>query len=225
MATTNAEVISSYITDMIALESHLAKALAGQIEDLDKDNPSVVAELRGIHQTTQTHISALEAIAERRQSGAQDISEAVKRAGSALLGLGAAAVDFLRTEKLPKNLRDDYTAVSLASIGYVMLHTTALSLDDAEVADLAHRHLQDHARCTMTLHNLIPGVVVRFLQEEGLPARTDVLTKVAKNIEAVWKDESGVPQADDLVAGGSGRAKGWSTGEIADRGSPSDARA
>jgi hypothetical protein len=29
-------------------------------------------------------------------------------------------------------MRDDYTAFSLATIGYVMLHTTALSLDDGE---------------------------------------------------------------------------------------------
>lgn len=44
----------------------------------------------------------------------------LKRAGSAVLGLRAAAVDVVRTEGLPKNLRDDYTAFSHATIGYVM---------------------------------------------------------------------------------------------------------
>jgi hypothetical protein len=224
MASHTAEVISSYITDMLALEEHLSKAIAGQIEDLDKDDPYVVAELREIHATAVGHIAALKAIAERRQGTGQDIAEAVKRAGSALLGLGAAAVDFLRTEKLPKNLRDDYTAVSLASIGYVMLHTTALSLDDDEVAELAHQHLRNHAKCTMTLHNLIPGVVVEFLQAEGLPARSDVLAKVAANIESVWKDDNGVPRADDRAGDGNAGRKGWTSGQIADRGSPADLR-
>jgi hypothetical protein len=117
-----------------------------------------------------------------------------------VLGAGAAAIDFVRNEKLPKNLRDDYTATSLAAIGYVMLHTTAMSLGDRDVADLAHRHLRDHARNVMVLHNVIPSAVVRFLQNDGLPARTDVLTEVSRTIESVWSDQSGsVPDAADVA--------------------------
>ena len=67
---------------------------------------------------------------ERREARFFNINaaDAIKRAGSALLGLGAAAVDLVRNEGLPKNLRDDYTAFSLATIGYVMLYTTASAL-------------------------------------------------------------------------------------------------
>ncbi|MGQ0766402.1 MAG: DUF892 family protein [Gemmatimonadota bacterium] len=216
MPTREAEAISSYVTDMLALEQHIQKALRGQISDLESDYPAIVAELRSIETTTQRHISALEALAEQRQGTGQDVAESVKRIGSALLGFGAAAIDFLRTEKLPKNLRDDYTACSLASVGYVMLHTTALSLGDTEAAELAHRHLRGHARSTMTLHNVIPQAVVQFLQSDGLPARADVLREVARNIEAVWKDESGVPSADDISTGSS---RSWQTAQVGDRGS------
>ena len=95
---------------------------------------------------------------------------------------------------------------SLAAIGYVMLHTTALSLGDREVADLAHRHLKDHARSVMRLHNVIPSAVIAFLQHDGLPARTDVLQEVSRNIETVWRDESGsVPEAADIGALGTSR--------------------
>lgn len=218
MANREAEAISSYITDMLALEQHIQKALRGQIEDLESEYPAIVAELRTIEATTQRHMSALEALAEKRQGTGQDLSEAVKRIGSALLGFGAAAVDFLRTEKLPKNLRDDYTACSLASVGYVMLHTTALSLGDTEAAELAHRHLRGHAKSTMTLHNVIPQAVIQFLQSEGLPARADVLRQVQRNIVEVWKDESGVPSADDVTTAGS--ARGWERASAGDRGAP-----
>ena len=192
------EAINSYVTDMLALEQHIHKAINGQIEDLDEDYPDVVRHLRIVEREVEGHIENLKALVERRVEGGQGLADVVKRAGSAVLGAGAAAVDFVRNEKLPKNLRDDYTATSLAAIGYVMLHTTALSLGDREVAELAHRHLKDHARSVMRLHNVIPGAVIAFLQTEGLSARPDVLSDVSRNIESVWSDQSDeVPDASD----------------------------
>ena len=196
------EAINSYITDMLALEEHIEKALRGQIEDLEKDYPDFVREIRTVHATVENHISSLKLIAEEREAGAgKGVAEAVKRAGSAVLGVGAAAVDLVRTEKLPKNIRDDYTAASLATIGYVMLYTTGLSLGDTLVANLAHNHLQDYAKVTMTLHNIVPSAVITLLQEDGLPARQDVLSEVSQKIEAVWHQDSGVPSADEVTGG------------------------
>ena len=203
MAANNAnEAINSYITDMLALEQHIQKAIAGQIEDLDEDYPDVVTHLRVVEGQVEGHLDTLKRLVERRVSGGQGLADVVKRAGSSILGAGAAAVDFVRNEKLPKNLRDDYTATSLAAIGYVMLHTTARSLGDREVADLARLHLQDHARNVMLLHNVIPGAVVKFLQHEGLPARADVLSEVSRTIESVWSDQSDmIPDASEAATG------------------------
>ncbi len=199
------EAINSYVTDMLALEQHIHKAITGQIEDLDEDYPEVVRHLRVVEREVDGHIENLKALTERRVEGGQGLADVVKRAGSAVLGAGAAAVDFVRNEKLPKNLRDDYTATSLAAIGYVMLHTTALSLGDREVASLAHQHLRDHARNVMRLHNLIPGAVISFLQHDGLPARADVVSEVSRTIESVWSDQSGsVPEADEFGTGSFG---------------------
>ena len=213
MSRNTTEAINSYVTDMLALERHIQTAIAGQIEDLDEEYPDVVRHLRVVKREVDGHIHNLEGLAERRVQGGQGLADVVKRAGSAVLGAGAAAVDFVRNEKLPKNLRDDYTATSLAAIGYVMLHTTALSLGDREVADLAHLHLKDHARSVMRLHNVIPGAVIAFLQSDGLPARADVLNEVSRNIEKVWSEQSGsVPEASEAAAGGFGtRGKGTGT--------------
>ena len=205
MSRDTSEAINSYITDMLALESHIHKAVTGQIEDLDEEYPEVVRHLRVVEREIDGHIDTLKSLVERRADAGQGLADVVKRAGSAILGAGAAAVDFVRNEKLPKNLRDDYTATSLAAIGYVMLHTTALSLGDREVADLAHRHLKNHARNVMMLHNLIPGAVIAFLQNDGLPARQDALTEISRNIESVWSDQGGtVPEAIDLGTPGTG---------------------
>jgi hypothetical protein len=126
----------------------------------------------------------------------------IKRAGSAVLGLGAAAIDLVRKEGLPKNLRDDYTAFSLATIGYVMLHTTALALDDREVAELARQHFSDYAEAVTRLHNVIPAAVVRYLKEDGLPVRENVLPEISRTIEEVWHTQSDrAPRADEAPIG------------------------
>lgn len=189
------EAINSYITDMLSLEEHIGKAVRGQLEDLE-DYPEVTRDLRQILRKVEQHASDLKELSDRR--GARGATDAIKRAGSALLGLGAAAVDLVRTEGLPKNLRDDYTAFSLATIGYVMLHTTALSLGEQEVADLARQHFADYAHAVTLLHNVIPGAVVRFLREDGLPVREDVLPEISRTIEQIWHSQSDqAPRADE----------------------------
>jgi hypothetical protein len=193
------EAINSYITDMLALEDHIEKALRGQLEDLE-GYPEVIRELTQIHHTVEHHISDLKGLSERRAAGGA--ADAIKRAGSAVLGLGAAAIDLVRREGLPKNLRDDYTAFSLASIGYVMLYTTGLALEDNEVAELAQQHFRDYAEGVTRLHNIIPGAVVRFLKEDGLPVRENVLPEISRTIEEVWHSQSDqAPRAEETPIG------------------------
>jgi len=177
------EAINSYITDMLALEEHIEKAVKGQLADL-KDYPEVLAELRQIHRKVEHHISDLRMLSERRN--AAGVVESVKRAGAAVAGAAAGLIDLLRTEGLPKNLRDDYTAFNLASIGYVMLHTTALALDDQDVAELSLQHFRDYAGTILRFNDLIPAAVVRFLQQEGLPARADVIPEVKRQVAEAW---------------------------------------
>jgi ferritin-like metal-binding protein YciE len=191
------EAINSYITDMLSLEEHIEKAVRGQFDDL-KDYPEVLQDLKQVHRKVEHHISDLRALSDRRN--ARGAADAVKRAGSALLGLGAAAVDLVRTEGLAKNLRDDYTAFSLATIGYVMLQTTAFSLGEREVGELARQHFSDYAEAVTLLHNVVPGAVVRFLREEGLPVREDVLPEISRTIEEVWHSQSAqAPRADETA--------------------------
>jgi hypothetical protein len=191
------EAINSYITDMLALEDHIEKAIKGQLTDL-KDYPDVLAALRDIHTKVEHHISDLRMMSDQRKAGG--VVESVKRAGSVAAGVAAGVIDLIRTEGLPKNLRDDYTAFSLANIGYVMLHTTALAFEDQEVADLAHQHLRDYTDAVMRLNNLIPAAVVRFLEQQGLPVRADIVSEVNANVAEAWKQTSSSPSAQPVSA-------------------------
>ena len=190
------ETLNSYVTDMLALEEHIKKAIAGQIEDLEK-YPVVKRELQSFHNTAEAHITTLQGLAKTK--GGKGPADLVKEAGSTLLGLGAAAIDLVRTESLPKNLRDDYTAFSLANIGYVMLHTTALTFGDRHVAEVAHRHLSDYARVVMTLNNIIPSAVIQFFKEDGFAVNESAIDEINRNVEEVWHQPSGTaPSAGNL---------------------------
>jgi ferritin-like metal-binding protein YciE len=181
------EAINSYITDMLSLEHHIEKAVRGQLNDLE-DYPEVTRDLKQVLRKVEQHVSDLSDLSERRK--AAGATDAIKKAGSAVLGMGAAAIDLVRTEGLPKNLRDDYTAFSLATIGYLMLHTTALSLQEQEVAELARQHFADYANAVTLLHNVVPGAVVRYLREEGLPVQEGVLPEISRTIEEIWHAQS-----------------------------------
>lgn len=181
-----AETIDSYITDMLALEKHIQTAVSGQIGDLD-EHSEFKGPLIRIQTTCETHVHALEALTARREQNLGGMSKVVKKAVSSVLGLGAAAIDFIRTEKLPKDLRDDYTAISLSYIGYLMLHTTALTLHDAEVADLARNSLGEYAETMMALQRIIPAATVAFLASEGLDVDASVLPTIEETVSNSWK--------------------------------------
>jgi hypothetical protein len=180
------ETIDSYITDMLALEKHIQTALSGQIHDLDEHSEFKGSLIR-IHAVCDAHVRALTALAARREQTAGGVANVVKKAVASVLGLGAAAIDFVRTEKLPKDLRDDYTAISLAYIGYLMLHSTALTLNDIEVATLAQAYLREEAESMMALQHIIPAATVSFLASEGHDVDRSVLPEIAATVTASWR--------------------------------------
>ena len=185
------DALNSYITDMLALEEHIAKAIDGQLADLRKDHPEFADTVSKASTLTAKHIGALTALKKSRDIDAgSSLAEAVKRAGSIVAGLGAAAIDLVRSESLSKNLRDDYTAYSLASIGYQMLLTTSVSMDDDEVSGHARTHFADYAQVVMDLSRTIPSAVIEDLKMQQLPVRGDAGELVAKEIKQIWESLS-----------------------------------
>ncbi|HEX5819446.1 MAG TPA: hypothetical protein VFY20_11230, partial [Gemmatimonadales bacterium] len=47
-----------------------------------------------------------------------------------------------------------------------------------------------YARMTMTLQHTIPAATIRFLREDGLPAREEVLQEVQQNLRSAWTEQS-----------------------------------
>jgi ferritin-like metal-binding protein YciE len=180
--------IQTYVSDMLALERHIAQPLKRQLDMQDTAKYSgaltVISQLQSLN---ASHVTALEQCLE--QLGGHEASP-VKSAWSSLLGAGAAAIDSVRKTKVSKNLRDDYTAVSLASISYEMLYATSIGLGEATVADLAKRHLADYARVVMQIAQVIPEVVLQELRDDGESVQTGAAELIRQTTNELWKSQA-----------------------------------
>lgn len=155
------DLVTKYLSDMVALEGHIYQAIDKQVKATE-DEPEVNPTLRTIRDTLEGHVDALN---KRLDKLGGHPANPVKQAGSALLGVAAGIIDKLRAEEESKDLRDDYTALSLSNVSYVMLATTASACNDTETAELAARHLKDNAGFVMEIGKLIPGIVVKDLRD------------------------------------------------------------
>jgi ferritin-like metal-binding protein YciE len=182
--------IQTYVSDMLALERHIAQPLKRQLDMDDTSKYSgALTCITTMQSLTESHITALEQCLE--QLGGHEASP-VKSAFSSLLGAGAAAIDSVRKTKVSKNLRDDYTALSLASISYTLLHATSVGLGDTTVADLAKRHLADYARIIMQINQVIPDVVLQELRDDGETVQTGAAELIRQQTNEIWKSQAEV---------------------------------
>jgi ferritin-like metal-binding protein YciE len=181
--------IQTYVSDMLALENHIAQPLQRQLglEDTKKF-PGALAVITSLKGLNDSHVTALEQCLQ--QLGGHEAS-GVKSAWSSLLGVGAAAIDSVRKTKVSKNLRDDYTALSLSTISYTMLYTTAVGLGDTATADLAKRHLADYAQLVMTINQVIPEVVLAELQIDGQNVQAGAGDLIRQTTNELWKPHGG----------------------------------
>lgn len=158
------EIVSQYVSDMHVLESHILQALKRQVSQAT-DQPDLQRALQRYVDTVQQHITRLESRLESL-GGTTGLADKAKQGVSNLFGLAAAAVDSVRTHPISKDLRDDYTAGSLAVISYVMLRTTALACNDAQTAQLAETQMNETIGMLQWIARTVPEEVVRELEKE-----------------------------------------------------------
>lgn len=155
------DIVTKYLADQLGLEGHIYQAIDKQVK-ATQDEPDVNPKLVEIRDTLEQHTNALRA---RIEALGGQATSPVKEAGASILGVAAGVIDKVRAEEVSKDFRDNYTALSLSNISYVMLITTCLACNDTETAELASRNLKDNAGFVMDLGKLVPYTVVRDLSD------------------------------------------------------------
>lgn len=180
--------INTYLSDMIALEKHILQPTQLQAADpvvkADSGAYRVIAE---IVDNVNSHIAQLEA---QLESVGGHAGSPLKEGVASVFGAFASVIDNVRKTELSKDLRDDYTALCLASVGYTMLHTTALGLGDTKTADIAKRCISDYATLVMRISDTIPTIVLNELRELGVSVNPAVAAEAQKAQEEAWKSGS-----------------------------------
>lgn len=181
------ETITKYLGDMHALTSHGRESINRQVNNLEgTEHHDAHAMVREFRTTLDRHISALE---QRMHAMGGSPTSPVKDAASAVAGVAAGLYNKVRNEEASKSVRDDYTFLSHCAIGYLMLHTTAMSMGDTETAQLAERHYRDAAHMVMWIDRVIPQLVIEELRQDGMSVR-DVSDDCRRMVHEAWNRDS-----------------------------------
>jgi hypothetical protein len=180
-------VLHGYLTDMAAVEQHIHEAVERQLKtEAISEYPEAQRVVEELRTTLERHLSTLRREAESGGSEGVDFVEAVKKAVSGALGLVAGLYDRIRTDKVSRMIRDDYTATSLAAVSYQMLHTTALGLKNDRVADMALNHLKDLTPILVQLSEIVCTVVAQELAREEKIFDGTVGERAINNTHEAW---------------------------------------
>jgi hypothetical protein len=185
----NREALRPYIADMLAVEKHIVEALERQQKDDDiKQFPNAAQLVNRTLETLRAHVQTLDSHLQGFEGGGA--AGAVKGAVTGVLGALAGVYDKIRKDTASRALRDDYTALSLATISYTMLHSTALGLRQGATADLALRHLQSLTPLIMELSEIIPTIVLKELSFEGYEIESSLAQQAVRNTQQTWSREA-----------------------------------
>ena len=177
--------ISTYVSDMLALENHMLKPFESQSSDNAFEKyADAKANVGTALSMTRSHVSALES---RLAALGGHAGSPIKETAASVLGVAASAINQVRKTEVSKSLRDDYSALCLASAGYTMLHSAALGLSDPETAALAKAHLADTATVIMKISETLPGIVLAELAEEGASVNPTAAAAARQDTSEAWQ--------------------------------------
>jgi ferritin-like metal-binding protein YciE len=181
------DTLQQYVSDMLAVERHILPALESQSKD-DRyaQHPQAQRLVSKIEATIRSHINGLE---QHLKNLGGDPASPIKSAVTAVLGVAATVIEKVRTDPVSKNLRDDYTVLSLAAVSYTMLHTTGQALMDQQTADLAASYLADYTPLIAELSEVVPVVVVSELGDETELLDPDAARRAIKSTQEAWEGD------------------------------------
>lgn len=175
--TTHQEKLRVHVGEMLAVTKHVHEALERQAKDDDvRRYPGAHRAITGAEQTFARQTIALEGLMDGFD---ERIVDKLKKGVTDLLGNVAGLYDKLRGDEVSRMLRDDYTALSLTSASYTMLHTAALAYGHTPTAELALRHLEQMAELVMRFAEVLPETVAAELanQHEGVDGSVGTLSR------------------------------------------------
>jgi hypothetical protein len=182
------QTLSTYASDVHALVAHGIQAIHRQVDQLKdvshRDAKAAVVTFEGILRKQEMELQ------DRIKVLGGSLTKPVKDVVSAVTGVAAGLVNAVRPSETTKSIRDDYTFLSELAIAWLMLHTTATSLGDAETAGLAERGYADTTRMIMHIDRIMPKIIVEELREDKALSPLDAEAQTRSMVKKAWEQQA-----------------------------------
>lgn len=185
MSNSQNKTLSTYTSDLHALERHFMNAVKKQKSSDKVTDKRAVELLNELDKMASSHVQKLES--ELDQMG-EELKSAVKSKLASFMGSVVGMIDSARNDALSKMLRDDYAALSMITIGYTMLHTHAISVDNEKLAELSKSHLEDCTILITEISKVVP-IVTSYEISSDTERAEEIGARALKNTQAAWKPE------------------------------------
>ena len=172
-----------YTSDLLALESHFMNAVKKQKTSDELKDENAIELIHELDKMSSEHVKSLERHVERL--GGKMTSD-IKTKIATFAGSVAGLIDGARSDAMSKMLRDDYTALSMITIGYTMLHTHALAEEDELLAELTQKQLSDCTNMITEISKVVPLVVAEEVIDDPKRAK-EIGQKALDNTQSAWK--------------------------------------
>jgi ferritin-like metal-binding protein YciE len=179
------EVLRQYSSDLLSLDKQILSIVKDQanIEEAQR-----YPEVQQLIRTTHERVASISAELEQNLSSlggesSSMLKQAMGKVGGVVTGIAGKAES---SEKASKVLRNTYAALDAATLGSMMLHTTALAFDEKPTADVADRHVRELAPLAVQVRDMILDVVVKEFADEGYAVNTDAVGEVKSKAQQAW---------------------------------------
>jgi DNA-binding ferritin-like protein len=182
------EVLATHVSEVHALVTSGVQAIHRQVEQLKNVS----------HQDAKLAVVAFESILRKQEFALEErvrtlggsATKPVKDLVSAVAGVAAGLINAVRPSETVKSIRDDHTYFSHLGVAWLMLHTTATSLGDAETARLAERGYAETAKLIMHVDHILPKIVIEELREDRALRPNDTEEQSWQMLKKAWDREA-----------------------------------
>lgn len=186
--------LKTYTSDLLALETHFLNAVKKQKSSESVKDEIVIDLLHELDKTISKNTSELETYLDSFEDKTLDD---IKSKLASFAGSVAGLIDNARSDTVSKIVRDNYTALSMITVGYTMLHTLALSNDDESLAEISEKHLKECTNMVTEISKVVPLAVANEVIDDKDKAE-EIGQRALHNTQQAWKPDV-VNQEPELV--------------------------
>ncbi|HMB41015.1 MAG TPA: hypothetical protein VKM37_03485 [Balneolaceae bacterium] len=177
--------LKTYTSDLLALESHFLNAVKKQKSSESIKDEIVIDLLHELDKMVSKNTKELESYLESTEG---KTNSDIKSKLASFAGSVAGLIDNARSDTVSKIARDNYTALSMITVGYTMLHTLALANDDESLAEISENHLKECTNMVTEISKVVPLAVANELIDDKDKAE-EIGQRALHNTQQAWKPD------------------------------------